>query len=159
MKKILYFAVLCATMIGVSEPAHAKTNSQKIAALTKTVKSLVNADKAKTKTIRSLRSDVNLANARAADAQASFSALTACIFVQPAGAVQVLDSATSAVFVQGDATIGIADVFQWFPATRTVIAPDGPSFLALIDEACVASPSPAPAARVHGWHPRPLVLR
>lgn len=150
---------LLVTMIGVAPPAHAKTQKQRIASLEKTVKSLAKTSKAQARTIKTLQSSASLANLRAADAQASFAALEACIFVQPAGAVSVLDSATSASFVQGDATLGVADVFQWFPVERVVIAPDGPSYLALIDEACVAQPSPAPRSKRTGWNPRPLVLR
>lgn len=157
MKRAVYALALLATMIGVA-PAHAKTQKQQIAALTKTVKILAKTQKSQARTIRVLRADVNLANARAEDAQGSFMFLANCILVQPAGLADVLDSTTTSSFLQGDATLGIADVFQWLPTTRTVITPDGPSYLALIDESCVAQPTPAPAGRTHGWHPRPLSL-
>lgn len=150
MKRVA-IAILFATMIGLAPaPAHAKkTIHQEIVALKK-------ADAKKTKQIAALTQLARLANARAIDAQESFAFLTQCILVQPAGSVNVLDPTTSVVFSQGSIDGVVPDFLQWFPVTRTVIAPDGPNFIALLDPNCIVTPSPAPAQA--GWHPRHVTL-
>ena len=157
MKKTLYALAMLAIMIGVA-PAPADAKKKTVRARVNALEKIVAKQQ---KQISTLGDAVSFANARAADAQDNLAALENCIFVQPAGAVDVLDATTTATFMQGDATISIPDIFQWFPVARIVITPEGPSFIALIDPACVAQPSPAPAGRAHrnGWAPRPLVLR
>jgi len=151
--KILYFAAMLAVMIGVAPaPAHAKTQRQRIAALEKAVKK-------QSQTIKALTSLALEAQARAVDAQQSYSFLVGCLSAQTAGPASVLADSTTTSFVQGDATLGIADVFQWFPQPVTVIAPVGDFYLTLLDPSCVAQPTPAGRAHRNGWDPRPLVLR
>lgn len=151
MKRVAYIAILFATMIGVAPaPAHAKKT------LRQRVTALEQVNKQQAKQIKALRDLASLANARAIDAQESFAFLTQCILVQPAGSVNVLDPTTSVVFSQGSIDGVVPDFLQWFPVTRTVIAPDGPNFIALLDPNCIVTPSPAPQA---GWHPRRVVLR
>lgn len=155
MKRTIYAVALLATMIGVAPaPAHAKKSlRQRITALEK-----VNAKQSKQ--IKTLTSLARLANARAEDAQGSFMFLSNCLLVQPAGAVDVLDAATSSSFVQGTTDGVVPDFFQWLPVTRSVVTPEGPDYLILLDPGCVAQPDPAPAGRAsrHGWAPRKLTL-
>lgn len=154
MKKLLYLAALCATMIGVPTQAHASTKTR-VAKLEKRVKSLEKQNRALIHVIQSI--DARLGTAADSAAYSEF-VIDECVLLAPVGAGSLLASATNASFVEGDASLGLPDIFNWLPVAQTAIVAGGPDILMLMDPACV-TPARSAATTQNSLHPTKRKLR
>ncbi len=132
-RRTIILAAMLAATITVAAPAQASTKSR-VAKLEKRVKALE-------KTIRAF--DARIAYA-AETAAYSEMVIDQCVLLVGVGAGNGLAGSTTSTFVQGDASLGLPDIFNWLPVTQSVVVTGGPDLLMLMDPGCVSSNAASP---------------